>query len=110
MINETVQKIEARIARIESLDGKKKSELADLLATLKTEIMDLAETRQDDAETITRFTELSACEAARTPGSPRLKKLSLEGLSASVEGFEASHPRLVQVVNHFCTTLANLGV
>jgi hypothetical protein len=37
-------------------------------------------------------------------------ELSLKGLSSSVEGFEKSHPQLVQVVNRICTTLSNLGI
>ena len=110
MIDETVTKIEARIDQLQSIGGEKKTELTDVLSTLKSEIVELAQTEQDQAESITRFTELSAHEATREAGSPRLKSLSIEGLSASVEGFEASHPRLVEIVNSICTTLANLGV
>ena len=36
--------------------------------------------------------------------------LSLEGLTSSVEGFEATHPRLVQIVNSISTILANMGI
>jgi len=36
--------------------------------------------------------------------------LSLEGLSSSVEGFEKSHPKLVQIVNAISNTLSNLGI
>jgi hypothetical protein len=34
----------------------------------------------------------------------------LAGLSASVEGFEKSHPKLVEIVNRICTALSGLGI
>ncbi len=110
MIEDTIAKIENRVRTITSLSDEKKHELSELLGTLKEEVVVLAETEADHAESITRFTELSAHEATRETGSTRLQSLSLEGLSASVDGFEVSHPRLVQIVNSVCTTLANLGV
>ena len=110
MIENTITKIENQIRSISSLNDSKKEELGALLATLKEEVVSLAETESDRAESIARFTELSTHEATREAGSDRLKALSVEGLSASVDGFEASHPRLVQIVNNFCTTLANLGI
>ena len=35
---------------------------------------------------------------------------TIRGLSQSVEGFEESHPKLVQAVNSICTTLSDLGI
>ncbi|MDA1045254.1 MAG: DUF4404 family protein [Verrucomicrobia bacterium] len=110
MIENTIAKIENQIRNISSLNAAKKEELVSLLATLKQEVVTLAETESDRAESIARFTEISTHEATRQSGSDRLKTLSAEGLAASVDGFEASHPRLVQIVNNFCTTLANLGI
>jgi uncharacterized protein YoxC len=37
-------------------------------------------------------------------------KSSVEELRSSVEGFEQSHPKLVEVVNRISNTLANLGI
>jgi len=37
-------------------------------------------------------------------------QLSLNGLTSSVEEFEKSHPKLVQIVNAISNTLANLGI
>ena len=110
MIKHTIDKIETQIRKMPTLEDSKKEELRSLLETLKEEVVVLAETEADRAESIARFTEISTHEATREVGSDRLKTLSLEGLSASVDGFEASHPRLVQIVNNFCTTLANLGI
>jgi len=41
---------------------------------------------------------------------PATAEAFLEGLGQSVEGFEKSHPRLVQIVNGISNTLSNLGI
>ena len=110
MIQETVSKIEERVRNAPALRDESKSELLGLLATLKHEVEQLSATHDEDAESITSFTHLSAQEATREEKNPKLLELSLEGLAASVDGFESSHPRLVQLVNRICTTLSNLGV
>lgn len=110
MIEETITQIEARIEKAESLNEAKKKELQDLLSILKTEVSDLSKTHAEQTRSITGFTEVSIHEAIREEKNPQLLKLSLEGLSASVQGFESSHPRLVGVVNSICLTLSNIGV
>ena len=110
MIQDTLTKIEAQIEGTDSIKGDRKAELLGLLTTLKTEIDQLSQTNQDQAQTITGFAQVSAHEATREEKNPQLLKLSLDGLSASVEGFEQSHPKLVDIVNRICTTLSNLGV
>lgn len=110
MIQDTLTKIEAQIEGTDSIKGGRKTELLGLLTTLKTEIDQLSQTNQDQAQTITGFAQVSAHEAIREEKNPQLLKLSLDGLSASVEGFEQSHPKLVDIVNRICTTLSNLGV
>ena len=110
MIQDTLTKIEAQIEGTDSIKGDRKAELLGLLTTLKTEINQLSQTNQDQAQTITGFAQVSAHEAIRDEKNPHLLKLSLDGLSASVEGFEQSHPKLVDIVNRICTTLSNLGV
>ena len=110
MIEKTVEKIESRIQGADAIGGEKKSELLHLLSTLKSEVAELSKTNADQARSITGFTELSAHEATREQQNPELLKLSLSGLSSSVEGFEKSHPRLVQIVNTISNTLSNLGI
>jgi len=39
-----------------------------------------------------------------------LRELSVRGLQSSVEGFEKSNPRLVEIVNTISNTLSNLGI
>ena len=87
MIKKTIEKIEAAVRESRSLDDKKKKELAGLLADLKAEIGRLPQEKKSE-----------------------LTDLSLEGLSASVQELEASHPRLVKTVNDLCNLLAGIGI
>jgi len=110
MIQETIGKIEERLRKAEAIKDEKKTELLNLLSTLKAELSQLSRTNAEQAQSIAGFTAVSAHEATREERNPELVQLSLKGLASSVEGFEQSHPRLVQVVNSICTTLANLGI
>jgi hypothetical protein len=92
------------------LDPDRRRELLDLLSTLKLEVTALAKTHGEQAESIAGFADISAYEATRSEKNPRLLDLSLKGLNSSVEGFEKSHPRLVQIVNAISNTLSNLGI
>jgi uncharacterized protein (DUF2344 family) len=108
MLEHTINKIEERLRKTESLNEGNKSELLYLLSTLKVEIADLSKTHNEQAESITGFAELSTHEATRQEKDPELLKLSIEGLGSSVRGFESSHPKLVNVVNAICPMLSDL--
>jgi hypothetical protein len=110
MIKDTLSDIEAKIQASDSVSEDRKRELLQMLNALKSEIAALSKTHGEQAQSIAGFTELSAHEATRTEQNPELLNLSLKGLSSSVEGFEKSHPQLVQVVNSISTMLANLGI
>jgi hypothetical protein len=110
MIHDTIGKIEERLRQSDAVRNENKAELLQLLATLKAEVSTLSHTHSDQAQSIAGFTAVSAHEATRTQKDPELMELSIRGLSSSVEGFEESHPKLVQVVNSICTTLSNLGI
>ena len=110
MIWKTVSEIEARLRGDKSLDDEKRRELLNLLSTLKEEVSELSKTHAEDARSISGFTEVSIHEAMREEKNPELLKLSLQGLSTSVEGFENSHPDLVKIVNSICFTLSNMGI
>ena len=110
MIEDTIGKIEARVESADSIKEERRRELLQLLGTLKAEVAQLSRTHGEQAESIAGFTELSAHEATRAQQNPRLLKLSLQGLSSSVEGFEESHPRLAQIVNAISSTLSNIGI
>jgi len=110
MIDETIRKIELRLQSSDTLKDDRRAELVELLATLRAEVAELSKTDADQARSIAGFTELSTHEAMRPEQDPALLKLSLEGLGASVRGFEESHPKLVQIVNSISQTLSNLGI
>lgn len=96
MIEHTIEKLEERL-RSASLTQEQRSEAERLLHELKTE---LARARKSAAPELARGEkrELREDESA------------LDLLSESVTGFEASHPRLVGLVNRISTVLANMGI
>ena len=110
MIEKTIGEIETRIQGADSVKDDRRRELLQLLATLKSEVAELSKTHGEQAQSIAGFTQVSAHEATREPQNPQLLDLSLQGLRSSVEGFEKSHPKLVQIVNAISNTLSNLGI
>ena len=109
MIRETLEQIQARIES-GNLKEEQKQDLLRLLGQLKSEMTEVCQENPDQAQSIAGFTGLSAHEATRDEKNPQLLQLSLDGLRSSVEGFEKSHPRLVEVVNSISVTLSNLGI
>jgi len=110
MIEKTISEIEAKIGGTESVNAERKAELLKLLGTLKTEVAELSKTHGEQADSIANFASLSAHEATRTDPNPQLRELSNQGLQSSVNGFEQSHPKLVQIVNTISKTLSDLGI
>lgn len=110
MIDDTIRKIEAQLHSSEAIPAERRRELLQLLAQLKSEVGTLAKTHDDEAQSIAGFTQVSAHEATREAPNPQLLDLSLRGLRSSVEGFEKTHPRLVEIVNSISNTLSNLGI
>ena len=110
LIQETITQFEARIKEAKSLNDEKKRELLNLLSTLKTEVSEFSKTHPEHTQSITSFAEVSIHEAIREEKNPQLLKLSLRGLSTSVEGFESSHPKLVGIVNSIGLTLSKSGI
>ena len=110
MIKKTIGEIETKIRGAEAVSEDRKRELIQLLARLKTEVGALEKTHGEQAESIAGFAQLSAHEATRGEQNPQLRELSARGLQSSVEGFEKSHPHLVEIVNRISNTLSNLGI
>ncbi len=110
MNESTLNEIEAKIRGADKISDDRKRELLQLLATLKTEVGALSKTHGEQAESIAQFAKISAHEATRGEQSPELRELSVRGLQSSVEGFEKSHPHLVEIVNRISNTLANIGI
>jgi len=110
MIENTIGKIEERIRSVEAVKEERRQELLELLGTLKSEVAELSKTHEEQAQSIARFTDVSAHEATRAKQNPESLKLSLQGLGSAVRELEESHPRLVQIVNSISGTLSNLGI
>jgi hypothetical protein len=110
MNEKTIGEIEAKIRETDAITDERKRELLKLLGTLKTEVDALSKTHDEQAQSIAGFAQLSAHEATRGNQNPELRELSIRGLHSSVEGFEQSHPKLVQIVDRICNTLSNLGI
>jgi len=110
MINDTLSKIEAAIAKVEAGKSPEKAELVALLKKLKSELSVLPASRIDDVRSVGYFTEAAAHEVTREKASVQLKNLSISGISYAVKGFEVSHPELVSVVNEICMILARMGI
>ena len=110
MIENTISDIEAKIHGSQSISDERKRELLQLLGTLKSEVGTLAKTHDEQAQSIAGFAQLSTHEATRATQNPESLELSLKGLRSSVDGFEQSHPKLVQIVNSISNTLASLGI
>jgi hypothetical protein len=110
MIENTIGEIEAKIRGANSISEARKRELLQLLGTLKSEVGTLSKTHDEQAQSIADFTKISAHEATREDQNPELRELSVRGLRSSVDGFEQSHPKLVQIVNSISNTLSNLGI
>ena len=104
------KKIDDIICKVESIDKVNKKELMLLLAALKTEVSLLSRTHGEQARSIAGLTEMAAHEATRRDKAPDLLEHALDGMAISVEGFEASHPKLVETVNGICVMLARLGI
>jgi chromosome segregation ATPase len=110
MIDDTISKIEARINGSASIKEENRTELKKLLAELKSEIGELEQVDAEHAQSIAGYTDIFSHEATRTKQNPQLLENSMNGLSESVTGFEAKHPKLVAAVNRICHTLSNLGI
>lgn len=110
MIKDILSKMETAIDKMNRKGGADAEALAKLLAELKTELQALPESRLEEARSIANFTEAAAHEVSRSNQSMQLKNLSTSGISYAVKGFEASHPRLVDLANEICMALSRMGI
>jgi ABC-type transporter Mla subunit MlaD len=110
MAQKTIEKIEEKIRTNKSLNESDKTQLLSLLAVLKPEMAKFSNDQAEHAESVAGFIERSTHEALRQDKNPTLLKLAIDGVSASVKGFEASHSQLVENVNNIANALANIGI
>ena len=107
MTDERIEKIKSAVKAADHIPDEKKAEFLAVLAKLKPAIARIAETHEEDAESISRFVEASAHEAASKKRHPEPRVL--RELKRSVEKFEASHPDLVAFVTEYSALLSSFG-
>ncbi|MFW5807835.1 MAG: DUF4404 family protein [Spirochaetota bacterium] len=110
MYQKTLSRLESKIKSTESLDDAQKDELLTILAKLDDEVEELSQTDTDSATSIANFAQSGTHEASRKRTNRDLLETSISGLQKSIEGFEASHPRLTQAVNRLTVFLSNMGI
>ena len=98
MIEETIRQIEARLNASTSLAPETRAELVTLLAKLRAEASQLPARERPEPE------------AGDEPADEESMQEHVDKLRSSVEEFEVSHPKVVQLVNHLANTLAGLGI
>jgi hypothetical protein len=108
MLQDRITKIEATLTNAPDLPPATRAELLALLADLKTEVAALAPTHGEQAQSIARSADAAISLAAQPERTT--EPAVLQDFRASVEGFEASHPRLVQIVDQIALTLSNMGI
>jgi Domain of unknown function (DUF4404) len=110
MLEERMQKIEARIQKAPGLPEAEREKLLQLVGTLREEVDALARSHGEDARSIAHFLDASTHEASRVEKQPKLLAAARDGLTASVENFERSHPKLFETVQQAAVVLANMGL
>jgi ABC-type transporter Mla subunit MlaD len=110
MLNETLARIEKTVSQASAIDDTTRKELLGLVGSLRSEVSQLAQTHDDHAQSIAGFAQVSTHEATRAEPNEQLLKHGLDGLSAAVREFEATHPRLTNTVNSIHQLLTNIGV
>jgi hypothetical protein len=69
MTDERIQKIKSAVEAADHISPEKKTELLAVLAKLKPAIAEVAQTSEEEAESISRFVEASAHEVASKNGT-----------------------------------------
>src|SRR4051812_33208449 len=109
MVKGAIYKDAARNKRADAAEEEHRRELLHLCDALQTETTQLSKTHREAADRVARCAEVFAQEANRSEQNHRRLKLALENLKNAVEQFEASHPRIAQIVGLISASLANMG-
>lgn len=105
-----MQEIEAGVRAAHSLSESDRTRLLQLVGALRQELDSLGQDHREDAQSIAHFLSVSMHEVSRKEKRPRQLEAAGHGLTASVETFESSHPRLFEVVNQAAVILTNMGL
>jgi mevalonate kinase len=105
-----IEAIEKKIEATSQIDAKIKEDLLDLMHSLKTELNSLKDIHPETAHNIADQTGISAEKVLDSPAKEGDLQENIDSLQGTVEEFEASHPKLVQLVNRFCMMLSDIGI
>lgn len=105
-----IEELEKKIESASQIDAKIKEDLLDLMRSLKTELADLKEIHPKTAHVIADKTQVSAEKILISDNKQNELQEHIDGLQETVGEFEASHPKLVQIVNRLCMMLSDIGI
>jgi ABC-type transporter Mla subunit MlaD len=111
MISDRLAKLESTLR--EQGDGipqATRHELIELVAGLRAEVASLLATHGENAQRIAGNAEAAVHATVQRDEHPEQAAEAVRGLAASVREFEATHPRLVEIVDQLALTLSNLGI
>jgi len=110
MISERLAKLESMLRDNPNLSEAGRRELLDLVTGLRAEVTPLEDTHAESASQIAGSAEAAVQASMKRDEQPEQATVAVEGLAASVREFEASHPRLVEIVDQLTVTLSNMGI
>ena len=105
-----IEAIEQKIQATSQIDTKIKEDLLDLMRSLKTELTDLKKINPNGAHNIADKAQVSTEKVLTSDNKQNELQKDIDGLQETVEEFEVSHPKLVQVVNRICMMLSDIGI
>jgi len=100
MVEDRIRNIENRVKSSANLPEAAKSELLELLDSMRAELQGVKKEHLERAE--------GSAGAARTHGESLDDALG--GLGETVTELEAMHPRLAELANRLAVALANMGI
>ena len=110
MIKYTIDTIEQLIQESKNISEERRITLLGLITQLREELEILPDSQEEDASSLAGFTEMSTREHLRNSPNDELKEISLQGARNALDAFKVSHPKLVDLLNRFLTSLSNLGI
>ena len=105
-----IEALETKIKSTSQIDDAIRNDLLDLMRSLKTELADLKEVHPDTAHNIADKTRVSTEQILSSSNKQGELQENIDGLQVTVEEFEVSHPKLVQVINRLCMMLSDIGI
>lgn len=101
MVEDKLKRIEERISQSENMAGENKAQVLELLKELKSEM-------SENSENV--GTELKQNISKIDSEDEGFIKSAFSDINETINEFEESHPKLVQIINSICTQLSNSGL